>query len=112
AKISPDGAANGPAVAAGMNLLLLHALNNEPADPILFLPHDLTHSGNGLPVKLTAVKIENKTITMTVQPLTAEERQELLQKLKQAPSQSRRAAVPAGARNDPSASAATSANRA
>jgi hypothetical protein len=95
AKIAPDGSANGAAVAAGMNLLLLHALNNEPADPILFLPHDLTHSGNGLPVRLTAVKIENKTITMTVQPLTAEQRQELLQKLKQAGTNQRRAGDPA-----------------
>ena len=71
AKVSPDGSANGAAVAAGMNLLLLHASNNEPADPILFLPHDWGHKSDGLPVKLTAVKIENKTITLTVQPLTA-----------------------------------------
>src|SRR4051794_37555354 len=115
AKIAPDGSANGAAVAAGMNLLLLHALNNEAADPILFLPHDLAHKGNGLPVKLTAVKIESKTISLTVQPLTAEERQDLLQKLSQPPAPQHRAGgAPARDPNTPSASAETDrrANRA
>jgi hypothetical protein len=107
AKISPDGSANGAAVAAGMNLLLLHALNNEPADPVLFLPHDWAHKADGLPVKLTAVKIENKTITLTVQPLTAQERQDLLQKLKQPPTAQRRAAAPAADGKKGSASAET-----
>jgi hypothetical protein len=63
-----------------MNTLLLHALNNEPADPILFLPHDGTITGEkaGFPVKLTDVRVANDSISLTVVPLTDAERKELL----------------------------------
>jgi|SRR5688572_196038 len=85
--IHPDGSANEAAVIVAMNTLLLHAFNNEPAEPVLFLPHDGSFAGagkrTGYPVKLTDVKVANDSISLTVVPLTTQERQELLASLRQ-----------------------------
>jgi hypothetical protein len=78
--IHPDGSANEAAVIVAMNTLLLQALNNEPSEPVLFLPHD--QSKTGYPVKLTDVKVANDSISLTVVPLNAKERQELLATLR------------------------------
>jgi hypothetical protein len=78
--IHPDGSANEAAVIVAMNTLLLHALNDEPAEPVLFLPHD--QAKTGYPVKLTDVKVANDSITLTVVPLSARERTELLASLR------------------------------
>ena len=80
ADIHPDGSANEAAVIVAMNTLLLHALNNEPADPVLFLPHDKQKTG--YPVKLTDVKVSNDSISLTVVPLNAQERKDLLASLR------------------------------
>jgi hypothetical protein len=80
ADIHPDGSANEAAVVVAMNTLLLQALNNEPAEPVLFLPHELQKTG--YPVKLTDVKVANDSIRLTVVPLNAQERKELLESLR------------------------------
>jgi hypothetical protein len=80
ADIHPDGSANEAAVIVAMNTLLLHALNNEPAEPVLFLPHD--QAKTGYPVKLTDVKVADDSISLTVVPLNAQERKDLLASLR------------------------------
>jgi hypothetical protein len=80
ADIHPDGSANEAAVIVAMNTLLLHALNDQPADPVLFLPHDKQKTG--YPVKLTNVKVSNDSISLTVVPLNAQERKDLLASLR------------------------------
>jgi hypothetical protein len=83
AKLNGDGSANKSFVIASMNEMLLHALNGEPAEPVLFLPHDPARFQNGLPVKLTDLKVKDKTITLTVVPLTPDERKDLLQRVRE-----------------------------
>jgi len=82
AKISPDGTANDYAVGAAMNRLLLHSLNGEPSEPVLFLPQQANWKA-ALPVRLTDVKIKDKTITLSVESLTADERQGLLERIRE-----------------------------
>lgn len=83
AQIAADGTANAAAVGAAMNRLLLHSVNDEPAEPVLFLPHG-ANPKEGFPVKLTRVAIKDKTITMTVVPMNAAERKELIGRLRSA----------------------------
>lgn len=83
ASLADDGSMNKEAAAAEMNKLLLHALNDEPADPILFLPHDSFHPNHAFPVKVTRVTVADKTIDLTVVPLTPDERTDLLQRIRE-----------------------------
>lgn len=78
AEIRPNGTANSDAVAAAMSELLINILNNRPAQPVLFLPYDVSDGRRSLPVKLIDVEISNKTLILQVQPLTPAERKELL----------------------------------
>ena len=91
AQIRDDGAANPAAVGAAMNRLLLHAINDEPAEPVLFLPRDY------FAVKLTELKVKDKTFTMTVAPMTADERAGLIGRIR-APFGSPQAEVTASAK--------------
>src|SRR5205814_2471091 len=75
AQFKPDGSANEKAVAACFAELLLHVLEREPAEPVLFLP---ANQGACVPVKLTDVAIDGKSIALTVQLMSAQERKALL----------------------------------
>ena len=81
--IRPNGTANSDTVAAAMGELLLDILNDHPARPYLFLPYDVSNSPRSLPVKLTGVEIVNKTLLLTLEPLTPDERQKLLQDVRE-----------------------------
>jgi hypothetical protein len=82
AKITPDGVANGAAAAAGMKELLLDALANQPAAPVLFLPDDTMHPGRSEPVTLGAVTLGDGTIDMLAREMDGEERAGLLERLR------------------------------
>jgi hypothetical protein len=82
ADIRPDGTANSDAVEAAMTELLLDVLSNRPARPVLFLPYDVSNGRRSLPVKLTGMEITNKALVLTLQPLSAPERQVLLDSIK------------------------------
>jgi hypothetical protein len=96
AKFKPDGSANDKAVAACFAELLLHVQEREPAEPVLFLP---ANQGACVPVKLTDVAIEGKSIALTVQLMNAAERAALLEQI-------RKPYVGAAARGASSAAAA------
>ena len=81
AEISPQGGANVDAVSAAMGNLLIDALEDRTAPPILFLPYSMQSRPKSLPVKVTDLRIEARTLTMTVEPLDAQERAKLLQKI-------------------------------
>ena len=91
ARIAPDGSANEKAVAAAMSKLLLRVLNDRPDDVALFLT---ANQGTRVPVKLTGVDIDGKTISATVELMNAAERAALLDRIK-APEAPAAAAVPA-----------------
>ena len=80
ARIAPDGSANEKAVAASMSKLLLRVLAGEPDEAVLFLT---ANQGTQVPVKLTDVKIEGKSIALTVQLLDARERGALLNRIRE-----------------------------
>ena len=70
--------ANGTAVAVAMGKLILNALDDKPADPILFMPDD---SGRALPLRLVDISV-GKELTLTVQPLNPEQRAELIKTIR------------------------------
>jgi len=82
AMIAADGVANSSASAAGMNKLLLAVLNGDSADPVLFVPYDLRNINRTLPVKITAVSIQNNTLTVTAEQMTGAQRDALLRNLR------------------------------
>ena len=82
AAISPDGIANGDAASAAMNELLLAATQYKPASAVIFIPIELQHLSQSLPVKITALALHDHTLEMTVEGMSAEERDALLTHLK------------------------------
>jgi hypothetical protein len=82
AAISPEGLANGDAGSAAMNQLLLATLNYKASNAVIFVPIELEHLSQSLPVKISALAIHDHTVEMTAQAMNAEERDALLNKLK------------------------------
>ena len=54
--------------------------SRQPVDPILFLP--LVDQNKSVPVRITQLEIHDARLTMTVVPLTAAERSQLLQRIR------------------------------
>ncbi len=79
AQIAPNGGSNDSAVAATMARLALQVLHHEPGEPVIFLP---VADAKPVPVKLNDVTIEDKTLTLSVVPLNAPEREALLQRIR------------------------------
>ncbi len=77
----PSGSIDGDGAATAMGQLLLNSLRNEGADPILCIPiWDNKHTF--MPVRLTQIKVAEETLTVTVAPLTPQERQAFFAKVK------------------------------
>jgi hypothetical protein len=79
AKIDPTGVANSDAKAADLSKIILQILNHEPSPAVIFVQNDTKHT---IPVRLTNVTVEKGALTITVQPMTARERVELLEQLR------------------------------
>jgi len=75
--------ANGPAVAASWIRHLLAALDEQPTDPILIVPFEMTDLGRGLPVKVTAIKVVEGSISLTLESVPSTEENDLATQLKQ-----------------------------
>jgi uncharacterized protein YpmS len=82
AAVRPDGTTNNKAVIAGMSKLLLSALQDNPADAVVFLPLDTVGRGS-VPVRVTDVDVEDGSVSMTIVPMTAPQRQAMIQRLKE-----------------------------
>jgi hypothetical protein len=80
ARIDLDGSANGEAMAAAMSKLFLRILDDEPGDPVLFQP---VGEHRSVPVKITSLSIKDKSLSMTVVPLTPDERKDLLARVRE-----------------------------
>ncbi len=79
AAIDSSGVANSSAISAVMGQLMIAVLNEHPADPVLFLP--LVERGS-IPVHLSDVKIEDHSLILTVEPMTPEQRAQLLGRIR------------------------------
>lgn len=75
AALRGDGTANTDAMQAAMAKLLLSMLDGSAASPVLFLP---TPGKGGVPVELTAVAIQDKSITLGIRLLDTAERKAAL----------------------------------
>ena len=80
AKIEKDGTANAEAMSAAMAKLFLHVLADQPGEPVLFVP--LVKKGS-VPVRLTDVKVDDKSLFLTVKPLNAVERAALMTRIRE-----------------------------
>jgi uncharacterized protein YpmS len=84
-RIDSAQTANSSALAASWLRLLLCSLTGRPDDPVLIIPFDMSNLSRGFPVKVTAIKIVEGQITLTLEPLTPEDGDKLLEELKQPP---------------------------
>jgi hypothetical protein len=73
AQITRQGA-NIDAISAAMAELILDALNDRPAPAALFLPYDMRSHPRSLPVNLIRFQIAGKTLTLTIEPMDAAQR--------------------------------------
>jgi hypothetical protein len=89
AKIDSTGLANSDAQAAWLGQLVLQLLNHEPSPAVVFVH---TEKSSTVPVRLTNVTVEKGALTITVQPMSAEERAKLLEQIR-TPQQSQLPAV-------------------
>jgi hypothetical protein len=80
AEFRPDGSANSEAMSAAMAKLFLRVLDDQPGEPVVFLP---VGNQRSVPVRLTAVDIEDKELTLTVKPLNAKERLTVLEQIRE-----------------------------
>ncbi|CAN5598322.1 hypothetical protein BH09PLA1_BH09PLA1_32820 [soil metagenome] len=80
AEIDSAGTANANAIAASAGKLLVHMLRHEPSEPVLFLP--VFGQKGSVPVKIQAVQITEGELTVTIQPMSREEQQSLLQRIR------------------------------
>jgi uncharacterized protein YpmS len=79
ADVDPTLTANAAAAEAGMSHLLLDALNDRASNPIFFVPFDLGDLQSSLAVRISGIQVEDGSITMTLQPLSAGDRAGVLQ---------------------------------
>jgi uncharacterized protein YpmS len=80
ARINPDGA-NIDAEKAAMTKLLLNTLHHQPAAALLFMP-TLEGQKKPVPMKLTNVAVGQGVLTLTVEPLSEEDRKAALEAIR------------------------------
>jgi hypothetical protein len=85
ARIDSAGSANFPAMAATLSRLLFATADRKAAEPILFLP--LAEHAQAVPVKVAEVRITDDKLTLLVEPLSADERLVLLDRIRASDSQ-------------------------
>jgi len=80
ASFDSGGAANHPLICATLAKLCMRMLNHEPAEPVLFLP--IFGQKGSVPVRLTQVRIDDGSMTLTVEPLNHDQQTALLEHVK------------------------------
>jgi hypothetical protein len=82
ASISSDGYANGAAASAAMNEMILAALRGGKSSAVVFVPGSIEHLSPTIPVRITSVSVDDHTLTLQAEPMTTDEREELLKRIK------------------------------
>jgi hypothetical protein len=70
--------ANATAVESGMSRLLLDAMNDKESSPLFFVPFDLQDLHHALAVRVSAIEVSDGSLTLTLEPLTADDRSDVL----------------------------------
>ena len=99
AAITPDGLANGAAASAGMNEMLVAALadHDDPVPAVVFVPVRPPALKPTMPVRITAVRAHDHTLTLTAEPMSVADRKAVLEQIKAADASG---STPAVAGND------------
>jgi hypothetical protein len=82
ARVEPTGSMNDAAVNAALTKQGVHILNNRPIEPVLFIPVGGSNARR-VPVRLTSLTVNDGSLSMTVVPLTPQERTALLQRIRE-----------------------------
>jgi hypothetical protein len=85
ADLNSEGLANGDAGSAAMNQLLLATLQYKAAPAVIFVPIELQHLSQSLPVKITALTIHDHQVEMTAQQMSEQQRKAFIEQLKSQP---------------------------
>jgi uncharacterized protein YpmS len=85
ADIGPTGVINADGRAAALSQLVLRILSHQPSPAVVFLPKDIQKMSEkgSVPVKLTNVGVEKGALTVTIEPMTADERAALLETIRE-----------------------------
>jgi uncharacterized protein YpmS len=84
AKMEPNGAANADASAAATGQFALQLLTHQPSPAVLFLPRQFDKpSKDFIPLRITQLAVDQGNLTLTVQPMDAQGRAALLDKIRQ-----------------------------
>lgn len=81
AKMEPSGIMNEKAGDAAMSDLLANLLAGQPADPVVAIRIE-PQSSDCVFVRLSTLRVAEKSVTLTFKPLTLEEKKQQLQRLK------------------------------
>jgi hypothetical protein len=81
AAFDDGGAANGPLICASLAKLCIRVLHHDPTEPVLFLP--IFAQKGSVPVRLTQVKIDDGSMTLTVEPMTREQQATLIERVRE-----------------------------
>jgi hypothetical protein len=82
AKMDANGLPNEPAVSAAMAKLLMNSINQQPGDPVVFLPLSASPI-QYIPVKLSDVKATDGAIEFTLEPLSESQRARVIEKIRE-----------------------------
>jgi hypothetical protein len=81
AEADKDGVVNRSTMAAVMGNLLLCAVSNKPAAPVLFVPLD-EPGKKLLPIRVEAAKVENESLTLKLAPMDRKAREAVVGEVK------------------------------
>jgi hypothetical protein len=82
AKMDNNGLPNEPAVSAAMAKLLMNSINQQPGDPVVFLPLS-AQPIQYIPVKLSAVAATDGAIEFTLEPLNDSQRARVIERIRE-----------------------------
>jgi len=80
AQIDSTGRANSSAAAAAMTLILISALDGTAADPVVFIP--LSQGDKSSPLRVANLTVGQQSLAITLQPMSPEQRQALLNSIR------------------------------
>lgn len=80
ATMDASGGSNPPLVMAAITKLLLAALSDAPAAPVLFMPVD--EKGKAMPLRVTHVSAADDSLSLTFEPMSPEQRSEVFEQIR------------------------------
>jgi uncharacterized protein YpmS len=80
AEMDEAGGSNSQLVMAAASKLLLATLSDQTSSPVLFLPVD--EKGKSVPLRLTKVEASDQRLSLTLEPMTPQQRQDILDQIR------------------------------